>query len=369
MSKNIDIPMEGLESVKRSPRKGYSPPPELKSQLRDLMQTNPWASATAYAVDWIIIMGAAAVSWRAFSIFGIGVTSLSIYLIAALIIASRQKGLENLIHEASHFNLSRNRKINDTMCYWAGAMWLHPGLTLEDERKSHVEGHHAFFWDVARDPKYQGHKSIGLDQLPQKTIWGVICVLSRALARLYRWKLFSIIKGGSLLKTAGSRYETVRRVVVILMVVILIYSGLFIPFILYFFLPAITLLPIISFIAQMSEHSGTIGYTEFDKSRNKLGFIQEHFLHPHGDGYHIVHHLYPGIPHHQLRHAHNLLMKDLVYQSGNHCYGLGLLPSKKRNVISDLVLPKGVPSSEKVDKTNSSAAEPKNPDSRLENLA
>ncbi|CAB1276286.1 fatty acid desaturase family protein [Candidatus Nitrosacidococcus tergens] len=337
-TKNIDTSEKKLDPIKSSRLpKGYVPSPELKNQLRELMQTNPWISIAAYIMDWGIIVGVATISWWVFSILGIGITPLFIYLIAALIIASRQKGLENMIHEASHTNLTRNRKLNDTICYWAGAMWLHPGLTLEDERKDHVEGHHGFFWDPVRDPKYRGHKSSGLNDLPQKTKWSAIYILVRALARSYRWKLFSIIKGGSLLKPARSSYEMARRIVVILTIVALAYLGLFTPFILYFFIPAILFLPIVSFIAQMSEHAGAIGDTEFDKTRNKLGFIQEYFFHPHGDGYHLVHHLYAGIPHHQLKNAHNLLMQDPVYRAGNHCYALGLFPSKNRSVLSDLV--------------------------------
>ncbi|CAH9018793.1 fatty acid desaturase [Candidatus Nitrosacidococcus sp. I8] len=334
----MDISEKELNSIKSSRLpKGYFSSPDLKNQLKDLMQTNPWMSIAAYAMDWGIMLGAAIISWQVFYILGIGIISLSIYVIAAFIIASRQKGIENMIHEASHSNLTRNRKLNDTICYWAGAMWLHPGLALENERKDHVEGHHGFFWDPVRDPKYQGHKSTGLDELPQKTKWNAIHILARAFARAYRWKLFAIIKGGSLLKPAKSSYEMARRITVILTVVSLAYLGLFVPFILYFFLPAILFLPLISFIAQMSEHAGTIGDTEFKKTRNKLGFIQEYFFHPHGDGYHLVHHLYPGIPHHQLKNAHNLLMQDSTYQAGNHCYALGLFPSKKHNVLSDLV--------------------------------
>jgi len=70
----------------------------------------------ACLLDWGIILAAAAASWAMFSAAGITVVSVAAYGMAAFVIASRQQGLQNLIHEASHYNLSRHRPWNDFLC-------------------------------------------------------------------------------------------------------------------------------------------------------------------------------------------------------------------------------------------------------------
>ena len=132
--------------------KGFSlQDPELKRNLKELMMRSTWASLRAYSADWALIIGAATFSWKTFALEGVSAFSFGIYCFACLIIASRQKGFENLTHEASHYNLSANRTLNDTMCYGLGAMWPHPSLSLHGQRRSHIKGHHAYFWDPVHD--------------------------------------------------------------------------------------------------------------------------------------------------------------------------------------------------------------------------
>jgi hypothetical protein len=92
------------------------------------------------------------------------------------------------------------------------------------------------------------------------------------------------------------------------------------------------------FFAEVSEHMALGGESEFSGTRNKLGWIQERFIHPHGDGYHLVHHLYTRIPHYNLARAHRLLMNDPVYRQGNHCHGLLVAPTGGRTTLADLLI-------------------------------
>jgi fatty acid desaturase len=92
------------------------------------------------------------------------------------------------------------------------------------------------------------------------------------------------------------------------------------------------------FLAEVSEHMGLEWTTEFGTTRNKLGWVQDHIMHPHGDGYHLVHHLYPQIPHHNLPKAHQLLMQDPVYrEKGNHCTNLFFSFHESRTTLGDLL--------------------------------
>src|SRR5262245_19033321 len=111
--------------------------PEMARRLKALGACNSLAPVGDCLLDWGIILVAAAGSWAMFSAAGITVLSVTVYGIAAFVIASRQQGLQNLIHEASHYNLSRNRPWNDLLC-WTATFLLHPFMDMEDSRRIHV---------------------------------------------------------------------------------------------------------------------------------------------------------------------------------------------------------------------------------------
>lgn len=73
-------------------------------------------------------------------------------------------------------------------------------------------------------------------------------------------------------------------------------------------------LPVIRLIAESSEHVYCNADTVFDATVSNLGVVQRVLFHPHGDGYHTVHHMLPGVPHHRIAKLHRALVEnDLVY--------------------------------------------------------
>src|SRR5205823_10321742 len=107
------LPLLLLSQVERMPTKshiieaerthrGFAPrDPQLDRKVRDLQAPRVWASAQAFALDWLVIVIAASSSWGLFVAIGITPVSVVAYLIACLVIGSRQKGLENLMHEGT----------------------------------------------------------------------------------------------------------------------------------------------------------------------------------------------------------------------------------------------------------------------------
>ncbi len=70
----------------------------------------------------------------------------------------------------------------------------------------------------------------------------------------------------------------------------------------------------------MAEHSGLNNDTELTANRNTFGMHWTLFLlHPHHDNYHLVHHLFPAIPHYNLKKAHTILMQNKKYREAHHC--------------------------------------------------
>jgi fatty acid desaturase len=115
-------------------------------------------------------------------------------------------------------------------------------------------------------------------------------------------------------------------------------TGGWLPLLLYWLVPYFCVYMPMRFLAEVSEHMALGQGSEFETTRNKLGWFQRYVMHPHGDGFHVTHHLYPRIPHQNLARAHRLLMNDPVYREfGNHCSGL--FPwSRERTTLGDLLI-------------------------------
>jgi fatty acid desaturase len=311
-------------------RRGFAPEePTLDQQVRALQKQSTFASIAVLGADWAIMLSAATLSWRVFSAFGATPISLAVYLTAILIVGSRQKGLENLVHEATHFNLSRNRWLNDAIGTYGAALWIAPGLTPAKGRSEHIADHHGHFGDPSRDRDFFGYQKMGLGRLPTTSMKDSLMILISALSRSAWWRLNATL----------APLRRITRVAIALVVLGMLFDlSLLVPVILYWVIPFFLIFIPIRFLSQASEHMGLGRATEFETTRNKLGFFQQALLHPHGDGYHLVHHLYPRIPHHRLARAHRLLMRDAAYRRGHHCHGLILPRRGQRSTLSELLL-------------------------------
>ncbi len=68
-------------------------------------------------------------------------------------------------------------------------------------------------------------------------------------------------------------------------------------------------LPILRFVAESGEHIYTGTDTVFDATVSNVGLLHRIVVHPHNDGYHTVHHLWPGIPHYRIHRVHRHLLR------------------------------------------------------------
>ena len=66
-------------------------------------------------------------------------------------------------------------------------------------------------------------------------------------------------------------------------------------------------LPVIRLIGEADEHKYIGTDNVFDATMVNDGWLLRLLIHPHNDGYHLTHHLWPGVPHHRLGRLHTLL--------------------------------------------------------------
>ena len=63
----------------------------------------------------------------------------------------------------------------------------------------------------------------------------------------------------------------------------------------FFLIPFVGVLPFIRFVAETGKHNYTES-TIYAATISNIGFIHRWSFHPHGDGFHVLHHLYPSVP-------------------------------------------------------------------------
>lgn len=310
-------------------RRGFaSQDPEIDGAVRELQRPSTSTSLRVLACDWGLILIAAVASWRTFTAGGLTVWSVAVYVLGAFLIGSRQKGLENLMHEGTHLNLSPSPVWNDRIALWLVGKWMTPGWTPALERPGHIAAHHENFGIRGRDFEFFGYQALGLGRLPSESLIAGAWLLVYTFLKTTWWRIHGVVhsfdrRGGLLLFAAA---------------IVLGLTGLLLPILLYWFLPYLFVYMPMRFLSEVSEHMALGHGSEFRTTRNKLGWFQKYVMHPHGDGYHLVHHLYPRIPHYKLARAHRLLLADPVYRlEGNHCDGL-FASLRRRTTLADLLV-------------------------------
>lgn len=108
------------------------------------------------------------------------------------------------------------------------------------------------------------------------------------------------------------------------------FLGIWKYYLLFWIVPFLTTFLIFQYIRSVAEHFGGLTYDNLLTSTRtvKASFIERFFIAPHNVGYHLEHHLYPGVPFYNLPKLHNLLMAQTDYKAKAHItkgYTWGLL--------------------------------------------
>lgn len=253
------------------------PPPSTLRSLFDIV------------FDWTIIYVAAWAEYR---------VGACIMVLTIFIIGNRQRALGNLLHEASHQNLSTRRNLND----WIGQFLLAPALlaNLAVYRVQHAR-HHVWLGDPVRDPDY-------LPRVPHAPRhW--LQVYARMVGNSSMWV-------GSLLgHFAGKRLSPARRFTIILWwtaheSVLCLFVGrhFALLFLAIWIAAKATVFHAITTFREMNDHYGLESGGIFRHTRETpdLGVLST-LLHPHHNGYHLTHHLFPHVPYYHLPRANKQL--------------------------------------------------------------
>jgi fatty acid desaturase len=290
----------GIEPEDNPYKRGYTVPAELRSLVAEAHQTRLGVSVLTAFTDNLCVAVLCIATGQLFVLTPLLIASAAAIMTCA-IMGRQLRGLECLVHEASHFNWSRkHRKANDVLSYLLAG--VPTGARISDYRVSHLLHHGRF--GTESDPDLMRYRQLGLEDLERRHLWSFT---GSVLVRLPRYQ-------------AGWLSTITANPLSILAVIVWFAAWVIVPTWLIWgprslvwvagswFLSYTLVLPVIRFVGESGEHAYSTTQTVFGATISNIGFWHKILFHPHNDGYHTVHHMWPGVPHHRIKSLHTELM-------------------------------------------------------------
>jgi fatty acid desaturase len=238
---------------------------------------------------------------------------------AVIVIGTRQHALFVIAHDAAHYLLFQNRKIND----FAGrACATVQGLSMCTYRVIHRLHHNNLYGELDPDTALHGGYPRGRAYLVKK--------LLKDLSGFTAWKTYAYFLGGApalntqtnvALRPLDDTSEKLknearsdRNLVIafhVFLFALFAWSGYLVQYLVLWVLPLVTVVQAILRLRAIAEHGATTDFSSpLTAARTNLGPAWLHWaLFPHNVGYHIEHHLYASVPQHNLPALHGAMVK------------------------------------------------------------
>lgn len=204
--------------------------------------------------------------------------------IVCLIIARQLRGLENIVHFGSHYNISRNKKLND---WFVNLFCAYPMMQdIASYRHFHLKHHNKY--GSNEDPcklrfnLFIKAKPESINSLISFTLKNLLSYFSA-----YYREIGLNLKGIMIFFSYNTIFLYINSIVFDIQFAFLF---LFMTNLSFWFI-----LPVLRSIAEYGEHDYDRGNTIFDTTFNNISLLDKLLFHPTGDGYHLVHHLYPSV--------------------------------------------------------------------------
>ena len=273
-----------------------------KEQYEEIKEKQDWRNVLSISSNWLQMSAAMAL----FFFYPNVIT----FLVALVIIGSRQFALAVLAHDAAHNLLFTNNKVND----WAG-QWFCAYPIFQDNR-------------VYRPYHLKHHRHTETDDDPDLVLSSPFPITKRSFIR----KVFRDLTGitgvkrywgslSSIFRTKGDNvFNKISKIsnklhgflISNLIIFILISTTMhWSLFLLLWWLPSFTYYSLIIRIRNISEHAVTPGNNDFDNTRTTKSTVLTRFLMvPHNVNFHLEHHLFTRCPWYNLPKAHSMMIEN-----------------------------------------------------------
>ena len=273
-----------------------------KEQYEEIKDKQDWRNVLSISSNWLQMSAAMAL----FFFYPNVIT----FLVALVIIGSRQFALAVLAHDAAHNLLFANNKVND----WAG-QWFCAYPIFQDNR-------------VYRPYHLKHHRHTETDDDPDLVLSSPFPITKRSFIR----KVFRDLTGitgvkrywgslSSIFRTKGDNVFNkisktsnklhgflISNLIIFVLISTTMHWSLFL---LLWWLPSFTYYSLIIRIRNISEHAVTPGNNDFDNTRTTKSTVLTRFLMvPHNVNYHLEHHLFTRCPWYNLPKAHSMMIEN-----------------------------------------------------------
>src|SRR5882672_1017368 len=278
-----------------------------KDLVQQLTRRSAWRATAAILHDVAVLaaaIGAALWFWP----------NPLVIVLAVLVIGTRQHALFVIAHDATHYLLFQNRKIND---FVGRACAMLQGLSMCTYRVIHRLHHNNLYGELDPDTALHGGYPRGKAYLVKK--------LLKDLSGFTAWKTYAYFLGGApALNTqtnvalrplddtsaklkAEARSD--RNAVIFFHLAALVLfglSGYLIQYLVLWIMPLVTVVQVILRLRAIAEHGATTDFSSpLTAARTNVAPAWlEWLIFPHHVNYHIEHHLYASVPHYNLPALH-----------------------------------------------------------------
>ena len=273
-----------------------------EEQYEKIKEKQDWRNILSISFNWLQMAVA--------MVFFFYYPNVVTFLLALVIIGSKQFALAVLAHDAAHNLLFSNNKVND----WAG-QWFCAYPIFQDNR-------------VYRPYHLKHHRHTETEEDPDLVLSAPFPITKKSFTRKvfrdltgitgfrrYGGSLYSIFKTQGdnffikISKTSNKLYGfLISNFVIFILISTTMHWSLFL---LLWWLPSFTYYSLIIRIRNISEHGVTPGNNYFDNTRTTKSTILTRFLMvPHNVNYHLEHHLFTRCPWYNLPKAHEMLINN-----------------------------------------------------------
>lgn len=271
------------------------------------LERNGVATASAIFAGYVssvllaIMLGAWAIAYA-------GAWAYAIVPALMVFIGTRLRGLNNIVHECTHFAFVEGNALNDLF----GKMAAVPVLAAFTQYRAEHATHHTYLGDRELDEDLRDLLVFGLDQPVDRKM--LLHHIATPLIGLHLRRYLA----PDLSMQDGTGFGFAKWVLLACVAVVFVAFPL--STLLLVILPYAWVFTGLNYWADCIDHAGRLdAEEELYKSRNFIVTEPLRMLFfPRGDCYHLIHHLFPSVPVHHFPSCHAQLMADPEYQSLSH---------------------------------------------------
>jgi fatty acid desaturase len=287
-------------------------------EIRDLSRTSMWPTISALSVDWGLI----ALAFALPSLFPNPV----IGIVSFVLIARQQLALAIVMHDAAHKRLFSSVKLNDFVGQFLCAAPLL--FSMYSYRTLHLRHHKDPLSPDDPDLSLIGGYPISGKSFARKLLRDALGI---SYFKFIRYFIHMARKpksaSGDDRSSKASASEKPPPLPIIVGSIVLMNTLLFLAlaivhhpwfYLTLWLLPAITALQVLLRIRGVAEHAGyEANKNQMLNARTVRSSWQTLLFAPHSVNYHIEHHVYPSIPHYNLKKVHDLFLQRNALPQAN----------------------------------------------------